>query len=116
MIFSRRYGRIELFALPYQLFFEALAPIIELVNYIVVPLSLAMDILSIRAALSFETMAVAFNFLLSTGSVLLTIRHVRIQPHQIKITLFDYQNFKDLNILVFTGLISNVGYHQYLLY
>ncbi|HVJ95057.1 MAG TPA: glycosyltransferase family 2 protein, partial [Labilithrix sp.] len=49
MIFNPRFRQIGLFSLPYQLFFEALAPVIECAGYIVLLVTLALGLLSVKS-------------------------------------------------------------------
>lgn len=116
MMFNPRYGRVGLFALPYQLIFEALAPALETIGYVIVPFSWLIGILSPFAMLAFITFALSMNLLLSVGSVLVAIWRVRIESRHKSQALFDYKGAKALFILCFAGLISNLGYRQYLLY
>jgi cellulose synthase/poly-beta-1,6-N-acetylglucosamine synthase-like glycosyltransferase len=116
MMFNPKYGIIGLFSLPYQLVFEAAAPLLELIGYVVVPLSWLVGIFSLRSAVSFMGMAMAFNFLLSTGAVLLSVWRFRLNPRRNGHALFDYSGSKSILILALAGLVSNLGYRQYLLY
>ncbi len=116
MMLRPKFGRIGMFSLPYQLFFEALAPILELIGYLIVPFSWFVGILSTRALFSFVAMAMAFNLLLSTGSVLTAIWRIRLRGHLEAYSLFDYRGFFTLLILVVSGFASNLGYRQYLLF
>jgi cellulose synthase/poly-beta-1,6-N-acetylglucosamine synthase-like glycosyltransferase len=116
MMFNRRFGRIGMFSLPYQLLFEALAPVIETLGYIVVPLSWATGLLDGTAMFAFVLFAISFNLLLSAGSVLTGVARVRLPGHLQDRALFDYRGGKALLILVFAGLLSNLGYRQYLLW
>jgi cellulose synthase/poly-beta-1,6-N-acetylglucosamine synthase-like glycosyltransferase len=116
MMFNPKYGVIGLFSLPYQLVFEAAAPLLELMGYVVVPLSWLVGIFSIESALSFMGMAMAFNLLLSTGSVLLSVWQFKLRPHGPGTALFQYRGAKAILILALAGLVSNLGYRQYLLY
>jgi cellulose synthase/poly-beta-1,6-N-acetylglucosamine synthase-like glycosyltransferase len=116
MMFNRRYGRIGMFSLPYQLLFEALAPVIETLGYLVVPLSAAAGLLDWSAMASFLLFAIGFNLLLSAGSVLSAIARVRLPNRLTDRALFDYRGPKTILVLVFAGLLSNLGYRQYLLW
>jgi cellulose synthase/poly-beta-1,6-N-acetylglucosamine synthase-like glycosyltransferase len=116
MMFNRRYGRIGLFSLPYQLLFEALAPVLETLGYLVVPLSWAAGLLDGLAMASFLAFAIGFNLLLSAGSVLAAIARVRLPGRLTDRALFDYRGAKTILVLVFAGLLSNLGYRQYLLW
>lgn len=116
MIFRRRYGRIGLFALPYQLLFEALAPILETLGYVIVPLSIAVGILDFQALIAFIAFALAFNLLLSVGSVALSIRRLRASGAHRELVLLDYRGFRTIVLLVVSSFLSNLGYRQYLIW
>ncbi|MCC6752187.1 MAG: glycosyltransferase family 2 protein [Deltaproteobacteria bacterium] len=117
MMLRPRYGRIGLFALPYQLFFEAAAPVIEMLGYFMLPLSWLTGLLSAQALLAFMGLALAFNLFLSAGSVMVSIMRVRLRKTSTQeVALFGYRGAKSVLIMVFAGLISNLGYRQYLLY
>lgn len=116
MMFRPRYGRIGLFSLPYQLLFEALAPIIEVVGYIMVPLSVLSGVLSLSAMVSFVSLALAYSLFLSTGSVLLAVWRIRLKGRRQPQALIDYRGFHALLVMVLTGILCNLGYRQYLIY
>jgi len=116
MMFNPRYGKIGMFSLPYQLLFEALAPLLETIGYVVVPLSVVTGILSIKALVSFMAFALAFNLLLSAGSVYVSIRRMRMRGTRDELALLGYSGLKTLPLLVFAGLLSNLGYRQYLIW
>lgn len=101
MLFNPKYGRVAFFGLPYQLFIELLGPVIELLGYFVVAVSLYLGIIDIRFFGLFLFMAVCVGVFFSTGSVLLE-----------EITFRRYPHFKDLFILLFYGVIENFGYRQ----
>jgi cellulose synthase/poly-beta-1,6-N-acetylglucosamine synthase-like glycosyltransferase len=116
MMFRPRYGRIGLFALPYQLFFEALAPVLELLGYLVLPLSYLAGLFSARAFFAFAGMAVGFTFFLSVASLVVAVNRIRARDRRKDEALLDYRGAKNLLILALSGLLSNLGYRQYLLY
>ena len=74
MLFRRRYGRIGMFSLPYQLLFEAAAPVIEVLGYVLVPLSALLGLLSIGHAFGFLMLATAANIMLSTAALIISVR------------------------------------------
>ena len=111
MMFRRRYGRIGMFSLPYQLCFEAAAPVLETAGYIMVPLTVALGMLSIGHAIAFLCLAAALNVLLTTLSVMLSVRGAG-RGHG----LFAYRRMRDIVALVFAGFVSNFGYRQYLVW
>ena len=116
MMFRGRYGRIGLFSLPYQFFFEALAPLLETLGYLMVPVSIAAGILSPAASLSFVAFALALNLLLSAGSVYVSIRRFRLYDQREEEVLLDYRGIRQFAMLIAFGLISNLGYRQYLIW
>lgn len=115
MFFRRRYKQIGLFSLPYQLFFEALAPVVETIGYIVVPLSLIAGILSPAYALSFLALALALNIALTTVSILVC---VRAEPagNAGAARLFRYTRTRDVVVLLIASVVANFGYRQYLVF
>jgi hypothetical protein len=114
MLFNRRFRQIGLFALPYQLVFEALAPVIECAGYLVLVLTIALDILSGPALLEFLALAAAVNLALSTLSVLLCIQSTRASAGEVQgLSLFRYR-LRDVVVLLVAGFVSNLGYRQYL--
>lgn len=116
MMFNPRYKWIGLFSLPYQFFFEALAPIIECIGYLMIPLSIISGILSLPAMASFVALALTFSLFLSTGSVLLAIWRFRAPGQSKDSALLQYKGLWTLAVMVGAGLVSNLGYRQYLIY
>lgn len=115
MIFNPRFRQIGLFSLPYQLFFEALAPIVECTGYLVLVLTLLLNVLSFKALLCFLALAAAINLALSTLSVLLCIRSERGAEAETQgLSLFRYERMGDVVVLLLSGFLSNIGYRQYL--
>jgi cellulose synthase/poly-beta-1,6-N-acetylglucosamine synthase-like glycosyltransferase len=115
MIFNPRFRQIGLFSLPYQLLFEALAPVIECAGYVVLLFTMLLGVLSAKALLSFLALAAAVNLALSTLSVLLCIYSERgAEANTAGLSLFRYDRLRDVLVLLFAGFLSNVGYRQYL--
>ncbi len=117
MIFRPQYRQIGLFALPYQIMFEALAPPIECLGYLLLVVTAIFGALSHLALFSFLALAMAMNFCLSTLSILLctfSASNVR-GPHE-SAAIIAYPRAKDLLVLVFIGFLSNLGYRQYLVF
>ena len=69
MIANPRYGRIGLVAMPYQLVFELLAPLIELSGLVLLPLSLAVGAIDTDFALRFVLIAYVYALLVSTVAI-----------------------------------------------
>lgn len=114
MMFNPRFRQIGLFSLPYQLFFEALAPIIECIGYIILLVTVLLGLLSVRSLLTFLTLASAINLCLSALSVLLCIHSEPGRPHSPGLSLFRYERLRDVLVLLVAGFVSNFGYRQYL--
>lgn len=101
MVFNPRYGRIGLFAMPYQLLVEFFGPFIETAGYAVVILSFFTGIIDERFFMLFLIMAVAVGVFFSTAAILLE-----------EMTYRRYPRLKDLLVLLFYGVIENFGYRQ----
>ncbi|MEO8846455.1 MAG: glycosyltransferase family 2 protein [Kofleriaceae bacterium] len=114
MMFRTRYGRIGMFSLPYQLLFEAAAPVIEVLGYILVPLSAIFGLLSVGHAVAYLLLATAVNIALSTAALIISIQPDGDKHHRSR--LFAYPRVRDTLILFGCGVLSNFGYRQYLLY
>lgn len=115
ILFHPRYKQIGLFSLPYQLFFEALAPIIECGGYVVLLVTAASGVLSVEALVTFLGLAAAINLSLSTLSVLLCITSERgSRAKDDGLALFRYGRLRDVLVLLLAGFLSNFGYRQYL--
>jgi cellulose synthase/poly-beta-1,6-N-acetylglucosamine synthase-like glycosyltransferase len=115
MMFNPRFRQIGLFSLPYQLFFEALAPIIECAGYVMLLFTLLLGVLSAKALLTFMGLAAAVNLCLSTLSVLLCVYSERGSEATTEgIALFRYERLSDVVVLLAAGFLSNLGYRQYL--
>jgi cellulose synthase/poly-beta-1,6-N-acetylglucosamine synthase-like glycosyltransferase len=113
MLFRRRYKQIGMYSLPYQLVFEALAPVFEALGYLLVPLTVALGLLSIGHALAFMVLATALNVTLNTASVLLSVQAQRTTSTE-SVTLFHYPRMRDSLTLLAAGFVANFGYRQYL--
>jgi len=70
MLFNPRYGRIGMFALPYQWIFEFAAPWIELIGYSTIFLSWALGVLNWDFFVLFLLFGYGFATMISIGSVL----------------------------------------------
>lgn len=114
MLFRRRYGRIGLFSLPYQLVFEAAAPVIEGLGYILVPISAVFGLFSPGHAIGFLLLATALNIALSAAGLIISIRATGDTAE--RPSLFSYPRARDTLVLFVASFASNFGYRQYLLY
>jgi len=101
MLFNPRYGRIGLFAMPYQVLIEVFAPLIEIIGYVVVILSFATGIISWSFFILFLILAIVYNIFLSAGAVFLE-----------EITYKRYPKWGDMLRLIFISVLENIGYKQ----
>lgn len=115
MLFRPKFRRVGLFSLPYQLVFEALAPVIECIGLLSLILTGITHLLSTQALLAFLLLAMAVNLCLSALSILLCVKSERSTRTRVgSLALFSYQRARDALSLVLTGFLSNFGYRQFL--
>jgi cellulose synthase/poly-beta-1,6-N-acetylglucosamine synthase-like glycosyltransferase len=101
MMLNPRYGIIGMVAFPYFVFFEMLAPLVEMSGYIVVPLSYALGIVDFLFFALFLTIAILIGVILSTGSLVLEELFYRRYPKT-----------SDIARLVIAAFLENFGYRQ----
>ncbi|HEU4320725.1 MAG TPA: glycosyltransferase [Acidimicrobiia bacterium] len=100
IVFRRRYGTLGMLTWPAYVLFEYLAPIIEVLGYIVVPTGILMGILSPKAVVLVIALAFGMGILNSLMAILLD-------------ESFGYSNsIVDTSRLVVMALIENLGFHQ----
>lgn len=110
-----RFKRVGLLALPYQLVFEALGPVLECLGYAMLVVTLLWGEHSRAHLLAFFALAVAGNLCLSTLSVLLCVHTQRATSADVRgRALVPYPRLRDAAVLLFAGFVSNFGYRQYL--
>jgi cellulose synthase/poly-beta-1,6-N-acetylglucosamine synthase-like glycosyltransferase len=115
MLFRPRFRAIGLFALPYQLFFEAFSPVLECLGILGLLLSASLGALSVHALLVFTCLALSANMCLSALSVFLCVRSEQAaRGHSEGLALFSYGRTRDTLMLLVAGMLSNAGYRQYL--
>lgn len=100
MLFNPKYGRVGMVTWPGYFLFEYLAPIIEFVGYLVVPIGIVLDILSLRAIIAMIAIAFGVGMLNSFIAILLD------EP-------YGYSNSgTDTTRLVAMAIAENFGFHQ----
>ncbi len=100
-MFRPRYGIIGMVAMPYFLLFELLAPVVEGIGYVVMPLLLFCNRLTADLFLTFFLVSVFYGVFHSTGAVLLE-----------EISFHRYPRPRDLVHLMLMGIAENFGYRQ----
>ncbi|MGH9714956.1 MAG: glycosyltransferase family 2 protein [Candidatus Acidiferrales bacterium] len=101
MFFNWRYGRIGWLALPYLLFFELLAPVIEIGGIATIILAACLGVLSRTFFLQFLLFGYAFATVISIGSVL-----------QEELTYKRYNDWQDVVRLVTYCFLEHFPYRQ----
>jgi len=101
MLFNPRYGRVGLIAVPFYTFGEALAPLVEVLGYVITLLGLALGSVNAGFALLFVFVAWGYGMLLSLWAVVLEETSFR-----------RYRRFGDLLRLVLYATLENFGYRQ----
>ena len=103
MIFNPRYGVTGLFSVPYNWAFELLGAPIEIIGYLLIPLSLFLGELSLIFFLIYLLIAVSLGIILSFGGLILEqrIRYGRMSAKQC-LRLSRY------------AVLENLGYRQFI--
>ena len=85
-------------------------------GYVSLIVTLITGLLSAKALLTFVALAGAMNLCLSTLSILLCVASQRgTEAHVRGLALFEYSNLGDVLVLLFSGVLSSLGYRQYLM-
>lgn len=101
MLFNPRYGRVGTLAVPFYLFGEMLAPIVELVGWLALVLGLMLGAVQPGFALLFFGVAIGYGTLLSIWAVVLEETSFR-----------RYRRRTDFWKLIGFALIEGLGYRQ----
>ena len=101
LLFNRKYGAMGLVAIPYFFLGEMLAPIVELLGYLMTILGLVIGAVNVRFALLFLVCAIGYGMLLSFWALLLE-----------EVSFRRYRRWQDLLRLVFFALVEGLGYRQ----
>jgi cellulose synthase/poly-beta-1,6-N-acetylglucosamine synthase-like glycosyltransferase len=101
MLLNPRYGRVGLLAVPFYTFGEALAPLVEVLGYVITVGGLALGAVNVTFALLFVLVAWGYGMLLSLWAVALE-----------EATFRRYARFGDLLRLLLYATLENFGYRQ----
>ena len=101
MLFNPRYGRVGVLAMPFYAFGEMLAPLVEVLGYVVTVVGLAFGMVDISFALLFVLVAWGYGMLLSIWAVVLE-----------EVSFRRYRRFGDLFRLLLFAALENFGYRQ----
>jgi cellulose synthase/poly-beta-1,6-N-acetylglucosamine synthase-like glycosyltransferase len=101
MIGNPRYGRIGLVAMPYYLVFELLAPMIEALALVVLPISFVLDAISLTFAAWF--LALAYGYAMLINLIALAVE---------EFTFHRYTRWRDLGAAITASALEHVGFRQ----
>jgi cellulose synthase/poly-beta-1,6-N-acetylglucosamine synthase-like glycosyltransferase len=117
MLFNPRYRQVGLFAMPYQLLFEFLGPLVEILGYVLLPLLFLAGLVSTEHLLLFFVASILYGTLLAIAAVLMGIwTEGRLADGRSSVSLFRYGGFVNALKLVSFATLSMVGYRQMQLY
>jgi cellulose synthase/poly-beta-1,6-N-acetylglucosamine synthase-like glycosyltransferase len=103
MFFNPRYGRPGMTAVPYFWLFEGLAPVVETLGYVLVPVSLVTGVLSVPFTVLFLLLAVLYGMLLS-----------QLAAGIETFLLARYPRLRDRAILFLAAFVEFLGFRQIL--
>jgi cellulose synthase/poly-beta-1,6-N-acetylglucosamine synthase-like glycosyltransferase len=102
MLFNPRYGRLGMLAMPFFCFGEMLAPVVELVGYIVTAVGVGAGLIDWPFAQLFFLMAWGYGMTLSLWAVALE-----------EVSFRRYRRLGDLARLLLYAALENCGYRQW---
>ena len=102
MLFNPCYGRIGLIALPYYVVFDLLAPLLELLGLVLVPLGLLLGVVDVGFAVWFLVFAYGYGFVVSLAALAVEEFSFRRYPRWI-----------DLATAMGAAIVENCGYRQF---
>ena len=106
-----------MFALPYQLLFEAIGPLVETFGYVSLPVLWMLGILNVNYLIIFFLAATVYGTILSIAGVLLGLwQENAVYGLENPVSLFRYKSFRDKMMLILCTVALNAGYRQLTLY
>ena len=116
MLLNPFFGRVGLFAMPYQFFFEFLGPLFELTGYVTLPFFYFLGYVNNTYLILFFLLAIVYGMALSVLTLLIGMwvsTHYKTEYENYNI--FFSRGLKNIILLIFYALLSNIGYRQYVL-
>ncbi|HDZ09224.1 glycosyltransferase family 2 protein [Pseudohongiella sp.] len=101
LLMNPRYGRIGVIGMPFSLLIDVIAPLVEVLGYVLVPLLWFSGMLNPAFALAFLALTFFFGIFVSAGALILE-----------EVALHRIPRAKDLLKLIAIVLIENFGYRQ----
>ncbi len=101
MLFNPRYGRVGMLMFPFFFFGEMLAPVVELVGYLLTGFGLAFGLVDVEIALLFFAAALGYGMLLTVWAVILD-----------EVTFRTYPRHRDFARMLLFAFLEPFGYRQ----
>ena len=101
MILNPRYGAVGLLAMPFFVFGEMLAPVVEVLGYVLTVLGVAAGVMNMSFALLFLLVAWGYGMLLSIWAVVLE-----------EVSFHRYGRVSDIARLIAYAVLETFGYRQ----
>ena len=101
MLFRSRYGRIGWLGFGHMLLVDVLGPIVELLGYMLIPISWGFGILDVDYLLAFLALTFTFAIFISVGSLVLEEFELKRFPRA-----------RHLAVLTLAAILENLGYRQ----
>ncbi|HEY7635047.1 MAG TPA: glycosyltransferase family 2 protein [Gemmatimonadales bacterium] len=101
MLVNRGFAQIGLLAMPYFMFFEYLAPLVEIAGYVILPLGWMLGLVELRLLLLFLGVAFAYSLCLSLATLLLE-----------ELSFHRYRGVKQMLRLAGIAVLEQLGLRQ----
>ena len=101
IFFNPRYGVVGIFSIPFHFLFEEMAPIVEVLGYIMIPLAWYFGLLSTEMFVLFLIASIFFGVITSIGSLAVE-----------DLTTASYIRVRELLFMVFLSFVENIFYRQ----
>ncbi|HEU0014889.1 MAG TPA: glycosyltransferase [Longimicrobium sp.] len=101
LLFNPRYGAMGMFVFPHFVFFELLAPVVEMLGLVGLALGLWVGALNLEFAALFFLSAYGLGLVLTVMTLVLE-----------ELSFHRYDTFRDRWLLVWWSLVENLGYRQ----
>jgi cellulose synthase/poly-beta-1,6-N-acetylglucosamine synthase-like glycosyltransferase len=105
LAFRRKYKRVGRLLLPYVILADIIGPLAEILGYLLMPLFLYFDILTVQSFISYVALIFSYNIFSSTAAIAM---EGRVIP--------GLRKNRYLFVLFIIGILENFGYRQLCLY
>ncbi len=116
MLFNPKYRVTGLFGVPYQFLFEFLGPLFELGGFVSLPIFYFFGYMNRQYFILFICLAILYGMFLSILTLVIGLWiGSRYKTEYANYNIFFSTGIKNIILLIFFALLSNIGYRQYLL-